>query len=118
MAEQVLEHYLAAWNETDAARREALLGRCWAEGGVYSDPTVEVKGAAALSAMIGKVQQRYPGARLQRVSGVDQHHDVLRFGWRMVLADGKALPEGVDFVHIVDGRIARIAGFFGALKAA
>lgn len=118
MAEQVLEHYLAAWNETDAARRAALLAQCWAKDGVYSDPTVEVKGAAALSAMIGKVQQQYPGARLERTSRLDAHHDVLRFGWRMVLADGKALPEGVDFVHIVDGRIARIAGFFGALKPA
>lgn len=118
MVEKVLESYFAAWNETDGARREALLAQCWAKDGVYSDPTVEVKGAAALSAMIGKVQQRYPGARLERVSGLDQHHDVLRFGWRMVLADGKALPEGVDFVHIVDGRIARIAGFFGTLKAA
>ncbi len=118
MAEQLLEPYFAAWNETDSARRDALLARCWAEGGVYSDPTVETKGAAALSAMIGKVQQQYPGARLERTSRLDQHHDVLRFSWRMVLADGKALPEGVDFVQVVDGRIARSAGFCGALKAA
>lgn len=118
MAEAVLEKYLAAWNEADAAKREALLAKCWATEGVYSDPTGEVKGAAALSAMIGQVQKQYPGARLERTSRLDRHHDVARFGWRMVLADGSALPEGVDFVHLVDGRIARIAGFFGALKAA
>jgi len=114
----MLEKYLAAWNEADAAKRDALLAECWAKEGVYSDPTGEAKGAAALSAMIGRVRQQYPGARLERTSGVDAHHDVLRFGWRMVMADGKALPEGVDFALVVDGRIARIAGFFGVLKAA
>lgn len=118
MDEQVLERYLAAWNEADASKRDALLNECWAKEGVYSDPTGEAKGAAALSGMIGQVQKKYPGARLERTSRLDRHHDVARFGWRMVLADGSALPEGVDFVHFVDGRIARIAGFFGALKAA
>lgn len=118
MDEAVLETYLAAWNEADASKRNALLAECWAKDGVYSDPTGEAKGAAALLVMIGQVQKQYPGARLERTSRLDRHHDVARFGWRMVLSDGSALPEGVDFVQIVDGRIARVAGFFGALKAA
>jgi hypothetical protein len=49
---------------------------------------------------------------------VDLHHDVLRFAWRMVLADGRALPDGIDFGELgPDGKLARIVGFFGPVKA-
>ena len=45
-------------------------------------------------------EQRRPGARVLRTSGVDAHHHLARFAWHVVLADG---------------RIRRIIGFFGPL---
>ncbi|MGQ0511859.1 MAG: nuclear transport factor 2 family protein [Betaproteobacteria bacterium] len=118
MAEALLEQYFAAWNEADAGRRAALLAECWGEGAVYSDPTAQVRGAAELAAHIGRVHAQYPGARLARTSAIDRHHDVLRFAWRMTLADGKGLPEGLDVVVLGGGKIASVTGFFGPLKPA
>jgi hypothetical protein len=44
------------------------------------------------------------------------HHAVARFTWKMVLADGTSLPEGIDFAEIgSDGKLTRIVGFFGQL---
>ena len=41
---EIVTKYMAAWNEADGARRKALLEQCWADGGVYVDPGVELAG--------------------------------------------------------------------------
>ena len=82
--------YVAAWNEPDAATRLKLLERCWTDDGAYVDPKVELRGRSALSEYISKVQAGRPGARLEMMSGVDMHHHVVRFLWRLVGADGRA----------------------------
>lgn len=111
----IITAYMAAWNEPDAALRQLLLAKCWGDGGVYVDPTVSLTGRDALGAHIAKVQAARPGARLEFMSGIDLHHDVVRFLWRLVRADGTVGNTSIDFGEVgADGRLLRIAGFFGA----
>ena len=106
--------YMAAWNEADAAIRQSLLEQCWADRGVYIDPNVELDGREQLSQYIAKVQAARPGARLEFVSGIDAHHDVVRFLWRRVNSDGTFGDTSIDFGEIgPDGRLTKIVGFFG-----
>lgn len=117
--EHVVSRYCAAWDEPDAARRNALLESCWAEGATYTDPTVHAEGLTALDRHIVTVQARYPGSRIVMTSTLDMHHEVARFGWKKTLADGTSLPEGIDFVTFApDGKLTSVAGFFGPLHAA
>ncbi len=53
-----------------------------------------------------------------RTTQVDLHHNVARFGWHLVLADGTTLPEGIDIVWLNSGQnlLSGILGFFGPLK--
>jgi len=113
-AAEIAEQYIAAWNETDDARRNALLAQCWADNGVYVDPNVEVTGRDALSRRIKEVQAGRPGARLEFMSGTDAHHNVLRFLWRLVRADGTCGDTSIDIGETgPDGRLTKIIGFFG-----
>ena len=106
--------YAAAWNEPDAALRLELLERCWADEAVYVDPTVDLRGRSMLSEHISKVQARRPGARIELMSGVDLHHDVVRFLWRLARADGSFGETSIDFGELDgDGRLKKIVGFFG-----
>jgi hypothetical protein len=115
-AERLIKSYCAAWSEPHAARRLLLLEQVWAADGRYTDPAADVTGIGALSAYIGKTLERYPGARVITTSRVDAHHGALRFTWCMVLADGQRLPDGTDYAELsADGKIRRIAGFFGSL---
>jgi hypothetical protein len=114
----LIDGYCAAWGEAEPARRSAMLAQVMADDATYTDPTARVAGVAALVAHIGTVLAAMPGAKISRTSEVDAHHDVARFAWQMTLADGTALPEGVDFVDLApDGaRIRGITGFFGPLR--
>lgn len=106
--------YVAAWNEPDAATRLKILERCWADDGAYVDPTVELRGRSALCEHISKVQAGRPGARLEMMSGVELHHHVVRFLWRLVRADGRAGETSIDVGEVdADGRLTKIVGFFG-----
>jgi hypothetical protein len=116
--DDVIAGYCAAWDEPNAERRMELLESVWAQGATYTDPTVHTEGLAALVRHIATVQARYPGSRLVMTSPLDTHHDVARFAWKKVLADGTSLPEGIDFVTFApDGKLASVTGFFGPLRA-
>lgn len=106
--------YVDAWNEPDAAARQNILGGCWADDAAYVDPNVELKGRDALSQHISRIQAGRPGARLEMMSGIDLHHNVVRFLWRLVRADGSAGDVSIDFGEVdSDGRLTKIIGFFG-----
>jgi hypothetical protein len=115
---ETVTRYMAAWNEPDDVARQALLEQCWNDGGVYLDPTVSLSGRDALDRHIATVQARRPGARLEFMSGVDVHHNVARFLWRLVRADGTCGDTSIDFGEVgPDGRLAKIVGFFGTAPA-
>jgi hypothetical protein len=112
---KAVTHYMAAWNEREAAARHTLLEACWSDGGIYVDPNVSLIGREALGGHIAMVQASRPGARLEFMSGIDVHHTMVRFLWRLVRADGTCGDTSIDFGEVgPDGRLVKIAGFFGA----
>ena len=49
------------------------------------------------------------------MSGIDVHHAMVRFLWRLVRADGTCGDISIDFGEVgPDGRLVKIVGFFGA----
>jgi len=115
---EVIQLYLAAWCEPDRALRQQILEGIWAEDGTYTDPTAHVAGRRGLVDHIGGFFEQFPGARIELTSGIDTHHEKIRFTWRMVLADGKVFLEGIDFGELsADGKLRQIVGFFGPLTA-
>ena len=114
-----VDTYLAMWNEADPARRAEHIARAWTGDGSYVDPALEAEGHAALGDMVAGVQARFPGHRFRRISGIDLHHDQLRFAWELAAPDGAVVVAGIDVGALApDGRLRRITGFFGELPLA
>ncbi|EYS89247.1 polyketide cyclase [Cupriavidus sp. SK-4] len=112
------DRYLAAWNETDAARRRELIALAWTESASYVDPLMRGDGHGGIDAMIAAVQAKFPGFRFTRVSPVDAHGEHLRFTWELGPAGEPALVVGTDFATIsADGRLARMTGFIDRAPA-
>jgi hypothetical protein len=118
----VVDTYLSMWNEPDRAKRAEIVRTAWAAEGAYWDPMLEAHGHDEMVGMVDAVQAQFPGQRFRRTTGVDHHHELVRFGWELAAPDGAVTVAGVDVGVIgADGRLTRIAGFFGeppALDAA
>ena len=111
-----IDTYLAAWNETDPARRAELIEQVWATDGRLIDPPLASEGHAGISEHIAALHAQFPGHRFRRASGVDTHHDTVRVAWELVAPDGSVALTGLDFGTLAaDGRLQRVTGFFGEL---
>ena len=109
-----VDTYLAMWNEPDPTRRAAHIEAAWAADGHYVDPMLEAAGHAALSEMVAGVHAQFPGHRFRRASGIDAHHDQVRFAWQLTGPDGSVTVAGIDVGALApDGRLRSITGFFG-----
>ena len=113
---QLVDRYLAAWNETDGKRRRELVGETFAEGATYHDPAQEGRGRNGIDTMIAAAQARFPGMRFARIGEADTHNDSVRFRWSLSPVGGDWLVEGTDFATIVGGRFASVTGFFDKLR--
>jgi len=115
---ELIDRYLAAWNEPDPARRAALIEQVWAADGRLIDPPLAAEGHAGIGDMAAALQTQFPGHRFRRASGIDAHHDQLPFAWQLVGPDGAVALAGLDVGELADdGRLRRIVGFFGELPA-
>ena len=111
-AAEIVEAYVASWNETDAGKRRAAVARAWAEAGRYRDPLMASDGHAGVDAMLAGVQAKFPGFVLTRTSPVEAHNGHLRFAWSLGPAGGPGIVEGVDFCALApDGRLQSVVGF-------
>lgn len=109
--DSLIEGYLAAWSEADAARRRELLEAVWETDGVYSDPQSFAPGLDALHATIGGFLASSPGAAFSLNGSIDQHHDSLRFYWTLRMG-GQEIA-GMDYGEVSPvGKLRKIVGFF------
>ena len=118
--DEVVLAYIEAWSTSDDMKRRELLDRSLADDATYTDPMYEVRGKEEIANLIGRSLsgEAYDGAgagaRIPISSGVDQHHEMLRFSWVLIGPQKELLLEGMDFVELAgDGRLKRINGFFG-----
>jgi hypothetical protein len=112
----VIDTYLAAWNETDATTRAALIANAWADDAQLVDPPAAGAGADGISGIADALHAQFPGHQFRRASAIDAHHDAFRFAWELVAPDGTVALSGLDVgLTAPDGRLARITGFFGPL---
>ena len=109
---EVINTYIAAWNETDEARRLDLVTRAWAPDATYVDPVMSGEGHEGIDAMIAAAQEQFPGHRFELTAGPDVHHDRVRFAWRLLDPNGATAIAGVDFARLAaDGRLREVTGF-------
>ena len=113
--DRLVDTHLAAYAEPDAARRMELLRGVWSLEGRLVDPPFESRGHQGISEQATALLAQFPGHRFERTTAIDAHHQMLRYGWRLVSPAGAPVVEGIDVADLdVDGRLCRVVGFFGA----
>ncbi|MGD0243733.1 MAG: nuclear transport factor 2 family protein [Streptosporangiaceae bacterium] len=118
--QEIVERYLAAWNEKDGDKRRSLVDGLWAPDGSYTDPLADAHGPAEIDGLIGAVQQQFPDFVFTLGGTVDAHHDQARFTWHLGPA-GAAEPVVIGFDVAVldgDGQLRSVYGFLDKVPTA
>ena len=107
----IAERYIAAWNETDAAERGALLGAAFTDEISYADPIMQGDGHEGVDALIAEVHQKFAGFRFSLKGTPDGFADYIRFSWALGPEGTESVIEGTDVGIIEDGRLRMVRGF-------
>ena len=114
----LVERYIASFNETDATRRRQLLASLYVTDSTYTDPHVDLRGTEQIDGFISQTQERFPGFTFKLAGPVDAHHDQARFQWQAGPSDDPEQYIGFDVIVAEDGRISSVYGFTDAAPAA
>jgi hypothetical protein len=105
----LLNRYVAIWNEPDAAVRRAGVAELWAPEGLHYTQTRKFRGIDELDARVTEAYDQFvAGSGLLFVSenNLVVHHNVAKFNWDMVQHNGDLVAVGFDFLILdPDGRI-------------
>ena len=107
---ELVERYVAVWNEPDPERRRRSIAELWAEDSAHFTPSLEVRGHTALETRVAGAYEKWVktgGFVFRSANNADGHHDTVRFNWEMVpAAGGEPAAVGFDFLVLgSDGRI-------------
>lgn len=113
---ELVDRYVAVWNEPDAARRRQAIAELWMEDGTHLSKTLEGRGYAGLEARVAGAYEKWvkgSGFVFKPMNNVDSHHNVVKFNWEMAPAGGgEAAAVGLDFLILDDdGRIHSVYSF-------
>jgi hypothetical protein len=123
--QDLVDRYVAVWNESDPGRRRSRVAEVWTEDAVHIlQPPQDVREAAAALDLTPTFQARGHGELEARVSRAYEEFvaagqysfksqgnaarlgDVVKFNWEMVSVSGAMAGIGLEFVILAaDGRI-------------
>ena len=116
--QEIVQRYIASWNETDPERRRKLVGELWADQASYIDPLAAAHGQDEIDAVIAAAQAQFPGFVFTLNGPVDAHHQQARFTWDLGPADAEPVASGFDVaVMTEDGRLRIVLGFLDKVPA-
>src|SRR5947209_2069124 len=115
--QELIERYLAAFNETDPNRRRELLESLYTSDSTYTDPHVDLRGPDQIDSFIAQTQERFPGVTFTLGGPVDAHHDQARFQWQAGPAEQPDQFVGFDVIVADERRIRSVYGFMDAAPA-
>jgi SnoaL-like domain len=117
--QEIVERYIAIWNETDPARRRKLIDDVFAADATYTDPLVQLTGRGQIDAVVAGAQQQFAGLVFTLGGAVDANHNQARFTWHLGPEGGEPLAIGFDVAVTNDGgQIRAIHGFLDLLPTA
>lgn len=107
---ELIDRYVALWNEADPGRRRARIAELWTRDGVHFTKSLEARGYDAIEARVSGAYEKFVAAEgfvFKPHGSPDEHHDAVRFSWQMVPQRGGEIA-AVGTVFIVTGDDGRI----------
>jgi hypothetical protein len=118
----LVERYVAVWNEADAGERRRRIRALWTADGATCYRLLDAQGYEAIEARVAGSWDKSvrAGNHVFRPRKAVMHHDVVKFDWVMVTVPGGTIAAaGLSFLVLApDGRIQADYQFNPAVNAA
>ena len=115
---ELIERYIAIWNDRDPQTRRAAIDETWTDDATYVDPLVVAEGKDVIDQVIAGAQQQFAGLTFRLAGPVDTHHNLARFSWELGPAGGEPVVVGFDVAVLSeDGRVRQVHGFLDKVPA-
>jgi uncharacterized protein len=107
---EIVERYMALWNEEDDETRRELIEQLWVEDGVQLLSSREYRGYEELEERVTSAHKQFVatgGHIFKRAGEVQERHGAIKLDWEMVPAGGgEVAGTGTAFLLLSeDGRI-------------
>ncbi len=113
----VIAQYDKAWNTSEEDERRRLLDAALTDDCEMIEPRGHFSGRDAIYERITGFSRRFPRARVDITTDVDEHNGFARYGWEIIDPEGGLLLDGIDVVErAADGRLRKVVMFFGTLE--
>ncbi|MEU7040731.1 nuclear transport factor 2 family protein [Streptomyces varsoviensis] len=111
--------YIAIWNEPDDGKRAAAISELFIADATYTDPLSEVRGHEGIGALIAGTRDQFKGLDFKILGDIDAHHNIARFQWELVPADGgENIAIGLDILATdPTGKLSSVYGFLDKVPA-
>ena len=106
--DQAIRSYVASWNESDPANRELTIEKTWSPDGIYRNATTEFEGYDGIARAVAAAHDAFvANGFVFALANVDTNHDVVRYTWEMLPANGGEPDSIGTHVAVVgtDGRL-------------
>lgn len=96
----LIELYVAMWNETDADRRQERVQQLFATTAVRHNPVAVQQGRDAIAQAVTSSYERFitRGFRFRALDNALAHHDAVKFSWEMIDANQAVDSIGTTFL--------------------
>jgi len=87
---ELVDRYVAVWNEPDADRRRQGIAALWAVDGAHFTSSLEARGYQALEARVAGAYEKWVKAEgfvFRSANNAEDHHNGVRFFDFLVLGD-------------------------------
>lgn len=108
------KNHIDGWNERDRAKRDALLGKIYAQDIKMYDENSVFNGLKAISDFIGQLHAQDPDFHFFSDNPMEKNQDSLRFFGQ--IRTGQGLLNSMDFFLIKDGKAAHLYAFLAPAK--
>ena len=108
------ETHTAVWNETDRAKRDALMRTVYAEDIRMYDKDFVLTGTAAVSDFIDQLFAGDAGFRFSAAKPMDSTQTGARLYWEIRTGPQPNVLTGMDFFVLENGRVAHLYVFMDA----
>jgi uncharacterized protein YndB with AHSA1/START domain len=113
--ETLVDQYVSAWSETDAARRRAILEQVWDPSGVFEDSMGYAEGVDDLDDHIAMSQAYASGMRLARAGTVTRSRGSIAYRWQITGPGDAVVMAGINVAELsAEGKLRRVTGYWGA----